>query len=279
MSDAFFIPNNYLRLYVIIQPMINSLTHYLDFIKETAYLAGRSTLSYFQTGVHTEFKSDDTPVTIADRHAEELIRGRIEKRFPTHAIVGEEYGLNDSDNSAYRWIIDPIDGTKAFVRGVPLYAVLIGLEIEGRVEAGAAYFPALDEMIAAASGLGCWWNGRRARVSSVTELSRAIVTCTSSQFFTKFGRQDEWERFLQRCYFQAGWGDAYGYLLVATGRVEVMLDPVMHEWDCGPFPPILRESGGFFGDWNGNETIYANESMATTQILLPEVLEVIRGID
>jgi myo-inositol-1(or 4)-monophosphatase len=255
------------------------LNSYLDFITETAYLAGRLTLGYYQTGVPVDFKADDSPVTVVDRQAEELIRARIEARFPGHAIVGEEYGLNDSQGASHRWFIDPIDGTKSFMRGVPLYAVLIGLEIEGCVEVGAAYYPALDEMLAAASGLGCWWNGRRAHVSNVTSLARAVVTCTSEQNFRKHGRLEEFNRFLERCYFQAGWGDAYGYLLVATGRAEVMLDPAMHEWDCGPFPPILREAGGFFGDWNGNETIYGNEAMATTQALLAEVLSVIRGPD
>jgi myo-inositol-1(or 4)-monophosphatase len=267
-------------LYVIIQAMDNNqLATYLNFITETAYLAGRLTLGYYQTDVRADYKSDDTPVTIADRAAEELIRNRIAERFPDHAIVGEEFGLKETSEADYRWFIDPIDGTKAFLRGVPLYAVLIGLEIQGRVEAGAAYFPALDEMIAAGSGLGCWWNGRRARVSNISQLSRGIVTSTSAQFFGKYGRQAEWERFMDRCYFQAGWGDAYGYLLVATGRAEVMLDPIMNVWDCGPFPPILREAGGYFGDWNGKETIYAGESMATTQQLLPEVLALIRGED
>jgi myo-inositol-1(or 4)-monophosphatase len=252
-----------------------NLATYLDFISETAYLAGRLTLGYYQTGVEVDFKADDSPVTIADRRAEELIRGRIEKRFPGHAIVGEEYGLLETQDASHRWFIDPIDGTKSFMRGVPLYAVLIGLEIEGRVEVGAAYFPALDELVAAASGLGCWWNGRRAHVSDVSSLSRAFLTTTSVQNFLKYGRKEEWERFLRRCYYQAGWGDAYGYAVVATGRAELMLDPAMHVWDCAPFPPILREAGGFFGDWNGNETIYGNEAIATTQALLPEVLQVI----
>ena len=252
------------------------LAPYLEFITETAYEAGRITLDHFLTGVKVEYKTDNTPVTAADLQAEEMIRGRIEKNYPGHAIVGEEYGLKESESATHRWFIDPIDGTKSFMRGVPLYGVLIGLEIEGRIEAGAAYFPALNEMIAAASGLGCWWNGRRARVSKISSLSQAVVTCTSTQNIAKFGRQGAWDRFLERCYFQAGWGDAYGYLLVATGRVELMLDPIINLWDCGPFPPILREAGGYFGDWQGVETIYGGEAMATTQALLPEVLELIQ---
>lgn len=251
------------------------LTPYYSFLTETAYLAGRITLGYYQIGLQVDFKEDDTPVTVADRKAEEFIRRRIEQRYPSHAIVGEEYGLKESQGASMRWIIDPIDGTKSFVRGVPLYAVLVGLEIEGQVQAGAAYFPALDEMISAASGLGCWWNGKPARVSQTTSLSQALVTCTTARGFEKYGRSKEWQRILSACYHQVGWGDAYGYLLVATGRAEVMLDPAMHVWDCGPFPPILSEAGGYFGDWRGNPTIYGGEAMAASMNLLPELLAII----
>ncbi len=257
--------------------MGESLRSYLEFAVETAYLAGRLTLAHFQTGVKTDFKGDQSPVTIADRQAEELIRGRIERTFQRHGIVGEEFGVKESEGGRHRWFVDPIDGTKSFVRGVPLYAVLIGLEIDEQVRVGVAYFPALDELIAAASGEGCWWNGRRARVSTVPALDQAVVAFTDAASFAACGRLDEWERIKQASYYRAGWGDAYGYLLVATGRVEVMLDPIMSPWDCAPFPPILGEAGGYFGDWQGNPTIYAGEAMATTQALLPEVLAQMRG--
>jgi len=257
--------------------MSESLRALLDFAVETVYLAGRATLGYFNAGVIAEFKADDTPVTVADRQAEAIIRRRIEHAYPHHAIVGEEGGVQGSAEASHRWFIDPIDGTKSFVRGVPLYAVLLGLEIEGQARVGAAYFPALDEMIAAADGEGCWWNGRRAHVSTVNTLERAVVSCTDLGGFIHYKRWGEWERIARRAYYRVGWSDAYGYLLVATGRIEVMMDPIMAEWDCAPFPPILREAGGYFGDWQGNETIYAHEGLATTQTLLPQVLALIRG--
>jgi len=253
----------------------NPLSSYLNFATQTAYLAGRLTLGYYQSGVAVDYKADHSPVTIADRKAEELIRSRIEEAYPEHAIVGEEFGLKESQGASQRWIIDPIDGTKSFMRGVPLYGVLLGLEIEGKVEVGAAYFPALDEMIAAASGLGCWWNGRPARVSSISQLKQAYFSTTTVQAFEKHGRGQAFQRLLRSCYYLTGWSDAYGYLLVATGRVEMMLDPVMNVWDCGPFPPILSEAGGFFGDWKGNPTIYGHEALATTPALLPQVLELL----
>ena len=256
--------------------MTEPLRDTLDFLVETAYLAGRKTLAYFQAGVKADYKADRTPVTLADRQAEELIRARIEQRYPQHAIVGEEFGLKETDQARHRWIIDPIDGTKSFLRGIPLYAVLIGLEIDGRPSAGAAYFPALDEMLYAADGLGCWWNGRRAHVSEVTNLDSAWITCTDPSGFAKCGRGEPWERMLKAGYVHGGWSDAYGYLLVATGRAEIMLDPVMDVWDCGPFLPIFREAGGYFGDWKGNETIYGREGLATNAHLKQAAIDILR---
>jgi histidinol-phosphatase len=139
---------------------MSELRQLLDFATETAFQAGQLTLAYFQTGTKPDFKADDSPVTIADKKAEELIRARIEKHYPSHSIVGEEFGESNK-GSSHRWFIDPIDGTKSFMRGVPLYAVLIGLEIDGRIEAGVSYFPGLGDMVVAASDEGCYWNGRR----------------------------------------------------------------------------------------------------------------------
>lgn len=257
--------------------MPSYLHDFMTCAAETAYLAGRLTLGYFNAGVRPDFKADDSPVTVADRLAEELIRGRIERAYPGHAIVGEEFGAAGREDASHRWFVDPIDGTKAFIRGVPLYGVLIGLAIEGRVEVGAAYYPGTDELLCAASGEGCWWNGRRARVSQVAELGRAYISCSDPGGFAAYGRAAEWERLMRRTYHRIGWSDAYGYLLVATGRIEIMLDPVMNTWDCGPFPAILREAGGYFGDWQGRETIDAGEGLATTRALLPQVLAVLRG--
>jgi histidinol-phosphatase len=259
--------------------MSESLQDYLDFAIETAYLAGKQTLSQFQTGIRADIKTDGSPVTLADRQAEELMRGRIEKAYPGHAIVGEEYGLREAAGSSHRWLIDPIDGTKSFVQGVPLYSVLLGLEIEGRVEVGVIYLPALNEMVAAATGQGCWWNGRRTHVSQVSQLKDGVSAFTEVKNFGKHGRQDAFQRMMQRSRLLMGWNDAYGYVLAATGRVEVMFDPVMAVWDCGPMPAIFREAGGYFGDWKGSETIYASEGLATSLTLLPEVLEVLAAGD
>jgi myo-inositol-1(or 4)-monophosphatase len=288
------------------------LAPYLDFAAGLAYRAGRLTLGYYQTDLRPDFKADDTPVTAADRAAEQFIRAEIESHYPGHAILGEEFGasipgsgpirgsLTGSSESvpvresaagssasvpirdtvketvsSFCWIIDPIDGTKSFMRGVPLYAVLIGLEVEGVVRVGAAYYPALDEMLSAADGLGCWWNGRRARVSETADLERAFVCYTNVRNMAKHGREAAWKRIVEAAYACRGWSDAYGYLLVASGRSEAMLDPVMKTWDCGPFPPIFREAGGYFGDWRGNPGHTHGEALACNAALLPEILRTI----
>ena len=252
-----------------------NLNEYYEFAVQTAYLAGRLTLGYYHSGLQPDLKSDNSPVTIADRLSEQLIRGRIEKRYPGHAIVGEEYGNKETEGTAFRWFIDPIDGTQSFIHGVPLYAVLLGLEIEGIPAVGAVYFPALDEMLAAALGLGCWWNGRRAQVSQVASLKDATMSFTDPLNFVKKARGDAWDRLLSATRYRAGWSDAYGYLLVATGRIELAIDPFMNPWDCGPFPSILSEAGGYFGDWQGKVSLYSGEAFATNQSLLPQVLEIL----
>ena len=253
------------------------LRPYLEFAVQTAHEAGRLTLGYFQSGVRPEWKADDTPVTAADRGAEELIRARIQAAYPGHTVVGEEYGIEEGNEGTHRWIVDPIDGTRAFVRGVPLYGVLIGLEIEGVCEVGVAFFPALDEMLSAATGLGCHLNGRRARVAETASLEDGIVSFTDAASFEEHGREEAWKRIGRVAGGARGWSDAYGHALVATGRADLMLDPVINPWDCAPFPPILKEAGGYFGDWSGNETIYAGEGMSTTRTLLPGVLGLIDG--
>ena len=256
-----------------------TMRSYLDFATELAYQAGQLTLGYYQTGTRPEWKEDDSPVTVADREAEKLIRERISSRYPDHAIVGEEFGDDSSGSESHRWFIDPIDGTKSFVHGVPLYGVLIGLEIDKRIEVGVACFPALNEMVAAASGEGCYWNGRPARVSAETDLSRSIVAHIDTASFARVSEERgvAWQRLQNASYYNAGWCDAYSYMLVATGRVEIALDPIMNPWDCAPFPVIIREAGGYCGDWQGNETIHNSELLATNLPLKDEVIALLKG--
>ena len=253
----------------------------LDFAVETAWIAGQLTLEFFRLGVEAELKSDMTPVTEADRGAEELIRSRIAETFPDDVVVGEEFGTSDGASSGSagaggrHWYIDPIDGTRSFVRGVPLYGILIGLEVDGRVEVGVAHFPGIGETVAAASGHGCTLNGEPARVCATGSLREGYVSFGDPGLFVDARHRTAWRRMMENTAYRVGWSDAYGHALVATGRLELMVDPQMSAWDCGPFPVILREAGGYFGDWDGNETIHGDRAFSTTKPLLPAVLELL----
>lgn len=248
------------------------LSEILEFAVDATLEAGRLTLRYFQNEPEIELKADDTPVTIADRGAEELLRERIQKTFPTHGILGEEFGEQTGSEPA-RWILDPIDGTVSFVSGIPFYTNLVGLEWNGEMVLGVINAPALDDIVYAARGLGARWGERRARVSDVAELSAARLSTTSTRLLAEYGRESAYRGLRDRCRTDRGYPDAYGYLLLATGRVDVMLDPIMSIWDSAALLPVVTEAGGTFTDWKGNPTHRAPEALATNGHLFDAVLE------
>jgi histidinol-phosphatase len=253
-----------------------TLRETLDFAVESAQLAGAFTLGYFNASPPVELKADRTPVTAADRGAEERLRQRIERAFPTHGIVGEEFGVKAGTDPA-RWILDPIDGTVSFICGVPIYAVLVGFEWEGEAVAGVIHLPALGETVYAAKGLGCRWNGRPAHVSNVKDLSEARLVYAGIRHARKFGKGPEVERLLAACGTERGFCDAYGYALVATGRAEISLDPVMALWDTAALLPVVTEAGGTLTDFSGTATHTAPEALATNGHLFDAVLRTVRG--
>jgi len=255
---------------------MNRLDEYLAFAVQVAVDAGRVALEHYQRGVIVELKADASPVTKADRGAEQLIRERIAARYPDHAVVGEEYGA-DGRSSAFRWIVDPIDGTKSFIRGVPLFGVLIALEIDGQVDVGVCHMPALAETVAAATGLGCAWNGQPARVSAVSQLQDATVVMSDALMLAR-RLGDRWARLEGDAGLLRSWGDCYGHCLVATGRADVMLDPVMNPWDCAALLPIVREAGGHFTDWTGVARIDGGDAVSTNEHLQEQILARLRGV-
>lgn len=246
------------------------LRELLNVAVESAYVAGRRTLAHFNAGVAVESKADSTPVTIADREAERVIRDQIRRFYPDHSILGEEQGETRGRDDEYRWYVDPIDGTKSFIHGVPMYGVLVAVARRGRPIVGVVYLPATDEMVAAADGMGCTWNGRAARVSTVARLEDA--TLNTSSITACLDRSDAYDRLIHKVKLNRGWGDAYGYVLVATGRADIMLDPVINPWDVAPLPVILREAGGRFTNWAGEETIHGPDGVATNGALHESVL-------
>jgi histidinol-phosphatase len=251
-----------------------SLRDYLETCIDAAYLGGKRTLAYFNTGVEVETKSDASPVTIADKEAELVIRERIKRDYKSHSIMGEEGGLETGD-AEMRWIIDPIDGTKSFIRGVPLYGTLVALEIAGVASVGAVYLPVQNEMLYAAKGMGAFLNGRVARVSSTKRLEEATLLTTSSESCRKRGSQ--YDNLASRVQLVRGWGDCYGYVLLATGRADIMLDAGMNVWDCAPMQPILEEAGGHFTTWAGVPTIHGSDAVGTNDALHGQVLELLRS--
>jgi histidinol-phosphatase len=246
----------------------------LDFAVDVAWRGGRATLAHYQTGITAQLKSDASPVTAADREAERVMREHIALHHPHDAILGEEEGATPG-NAGRRWILDPIDGTRTFLRGVPFYGVLVAVETENQPVVGVMHFPALGETVYAARGLGCWWNGRRAVVSDVRELEQALVLTTDIENIERRRDRRDWDRLRARAALCRTWGDCYGYALVATGRAEVMLDPVVAIWDTAPLAPIIEEAGGVLTDWSGASGPPGGSAVATNAALAHQVRHLI----
>ncbi len=238
-------------------------------VAELALLTGRVALSHYRTRLAVEIKPDGSPVTAADRAAELAARAWVLRYFPDDGVLGEELG-EQRPGARRRWVIDPIDGTKAFVAGMPLWGSLVALCEGDRVLAGAACFPAVDELVAAAPGTGCWWNGSRCAVSDVASIGEALVLTTDERFRDRPERRAEWERVAARARLSRTWGDCFGYLLVATGRAEVMCDPILSPWDSAALHPIVTEAGGVFTDWDGRDTAFGGSALATNAALARE---------
>lgn len=250
------------------------LAQLLHTAQSLATRAGAITLEHFGGVLAAERKGDGTPVTVADRAAESLIREGIQARYPDHGILGEEFG-ETNPGAPVRWILDPIDGTRSFMRGVPLYGVLIGVEVEGEPTVGVAHFPALGETVSAATGLGCQWNTEATRVSDVRDLAEAAVLTTEPADLLEDPLARGWERLVRETTLARTWGDCYGHILVATGRAEIMVDPILSPWDAAPFVPILAEAGGRFTDLSGEARVDGGSGLSTNGILHDRVLAIL----
>ncbi|MHA1906915.1 MAG: inositol monophosphatase family protein [Candidatus Thorarchaeota archaeon] len=246
---------------------------FLEFSREVALNAGDITLKHFGNQTNVEWKSDHTPVTVADRESESYIRDQIQSRYPSHAILGEEFKDKESD-SDYKWIIDPIDGTQSFIRGVPFYAVLLALEYKGIPILGVIHIPPLKETVSAVTGLGCFYNGSKCQVTETPTLDKSWVQVTDYAEL-KRRRPEFTVRLLDRSFSCRTWGDAYGYLLVASGRADVMIDPIMAPWDIAPLSPIITEAGGVFTDLDGRPNPMGDSALACNKSLHKEVISLL----
>jgi histidinol phosphatase-like enzyme (inositol monophosphatase family) len=251
------------------------LEQLLDFAVRLAREAGDITYRHFNGSFVVDRKSDRSFVTTADREAERNLRANIEQAFPDDGILGEEEG-EKIGTTGRRWILDPVDGTYSFVHGVPLYGVLIGLEIAERAELGVVNLPAVEEIVYAARGLGCFWNGKQARVSDTGSLADALLLATDFGTCEQHGFGPAAAALSRQVDARRTWGDAYGHTLVATGRADIMLDPVMNVWDCAALAPIVEEAGGTFTNWRGERTIHGGNAISTNGILFDAVMQTIR---
>ncbi len=256
-------------------------------MEEIARGAGEITLRYFnKPGLEIISKSDASPVTRADRESEEYIRGRIREHFSNDTILGEEFGEDAPSASLSperersherRWILDPIDGTQSFIRGVPLYGVMIALEELGIITHGCVHFPALNEIISASRGHGCFWNGERCQVSDVERVADATLLSTDFRRLEGKLSGAAQHALVRNAKTVRGWGDCYGHVLVATGRADIMLDPKVALWDTAPLGVIVEEAGGCAFDFNGNDTVYSPTLISTNGELAAEVKAMLRA--
>ena len=261
----------------------------LEFALALAKAASQETLKYFRTNeFQVERKSDRSPVTLADKQAEQLIRGMLSQAYPEDAILGEEFG-SVSGQSEFEWIIDPIDGTKSFISGVPLYSTLVGMTIRGYPSIGVIAIPALGELVIAGTGLKAWYGQgnathdqqqpielKQTRVSKQSQLQDGLLVVSQSDNFARRNAMPAYHELEAEAYVTRTWGDGYGYLLVATGRAEVMIDPIVNPWDVAAVAPVIQEAGGKFSSWSGEFDIRASHCVGSNGLVHERVLSCLK---
>ncbi len=249
---------------------------------DLAQRGGELTLPWFHAGGYAQReKGDGSPVTEADLACERLVREGIATAFAHDGIIGEEFGEH-AGTTGYTWVIDPIDGTASFVRGVPLYGTLVAVMREGRSVAGAICLPALGEMVWAGRGLGAWRAARGgeatpARVSTVATLDDSVVCLSAADYFKKAGTLSALTAMSAGLRSTRGWGDCYGHFLVATGRVEASVDPIVNLWDVAPAQVIIEEAGGRYTDWDGRGDVRSAHCIVSNGAVHEALLAMVRG--
>ena len=241
---------------------------------QIAQQAGRLALGYFDGDLQVETKDDLSPVTIADRETEAFLRSQLLGTFPHDGFLGEEQGEKPG-SSGFRWVIDPIDGTRSFVRGIPIWATLVGLEYKDEQIAGVVEVPTLRVTYRALRGDGAYRGDRRILVSDCTDLGKAQIFYSSLSWFIKAGCQEAFLDLAVRTQRQRGFGDFYGFVLVAQGSGELMIEQGVHAWDVAAIKPIVEEAGGRFSNWNGGVDIYRPDVLVSNGKLHDEALDIL----
>jgi myo-inositol-1(or 4)-monophosphatase len=251
--------------------MAMDLQPYREFMVELAQKSGDFIRPYFAShDLAIDLKADDTPVTIADRGAEELLRQRIHRRYPAHGIIGEEYG-SENEDAEFVWVLDPVDGTKAFTTAVPLFGTLIALLHNGEPVLGCINQPVLGQMLIGDND-ETTLNGRPVRVRSTSRLEDATLLVTDILDVAKHQDAAAFDALAKQCRLVRTWGDCYGYFLLATGWADIACDPVMNPWDIAALIPVVRGAGGVISDWQGNAPLNAASTLAATPQLHAQVI-------
>ena len=251
-------------------------TEFTEFIHTLAEKSGDVIRPYFtKANFAVETKEDQTIVTQADREAEAVMRDLIRKAYPHHGILGEEFGPENA-SAEFVWTLDPIDGTISFARGCPLFGTLIGLLHDDRPALGAIHHPILNQLCIG-NNTETILNDRAVQLREVHHISEATLLTTDIASIGKYQKSDGFEKLLKQTRLFRTWGDCYGYLLVASGGADIMLDPIMNPWDILPLIPIIRGAKGMITTWSGTEAHKGNSCVATSKTLHPRVLKILNS--
>jgi histidinol phosphatase-like enzyme (inositol monophosphatase family) len=242
---------------------------------DAAKAAGDIALHYFRTNLTVETKEDRTPVTRADRECETRITEILSQRFPDIGFLGEEHGERPGRGNA-RWIIDPIDGTKNFIRGIPFFATLIALEEEGEITAGVMYAPAINDLLYARQGQGAFANGKRVHVSTVEDLREAMLVHGGLKDLKVRPCWQPFLRLVDTTARQRGFGDALGHSVVICGQADVVLEPEIKPWDVAATKILVTEAGGRFSDFAGSPSIYTGNAVISNGLVHDEVIRILQ---
>ncbi len=253
---------------------MNELEDYKLFAKHLAESSGSVISGYFRTPINVDQKTDSSPVTIADKRAEELMREEIMREFPEHGIIGEEFGKHN-ENAEYQWVLDPIDGTKSFICGSVTFGTLIALLKNGNPILGVINQPVLEEFLIGDNKKASL-NGVDVSVRKTLDIESSVLLTTDHLNIKKYKDINKFENLIEKVKIYRNWGDCYGYYLVATGFADIMIDPIMSDWDKMALIPIIKGAGGIITDYNGGDPVNGDSIIAATQEVHSKVINLLK---
>jgi len=250
-------------------------SEFREFINHLANISGKIIRNYFRADINIDSKADNSPVTIADRKAEEVMREEIMKKYPEHGIIGEEFG-NYNESAEFKWTLDPIDGTKSFICGALSFGTLIALLKNGKPVLGAINQPVLNELLIGDNNTA-EINGIKTKLKECNNLSKSVLLTTDHLNIDRYQNRNNFEELIKKVKLYRNWGDCYGYYLVATGFADIMIDPIMSVWDSLPLIPIIKGAGGIITDYQGNAPVGGSSIIAASEGVHNEVINILNN--